>query len=137
MGSQARLGLKRRRKKVSRTEVTGSSSDSEAESANRDVRQKLKQDASAGRPGVTATEEFNNTPVVAKLTDEDIATFGRYYMKKVTEEFAEDLDRIRRADDFHGGALELLVKALQDGTAVFATEDQRRIVLSTRNSQNI
>ena len=43
-------------------------------------------------------------------------------------EFAEDLDRIRGADDFKDDALEILIAALRQGTGVFKEEEKRRIV---------
>lgn len=62
-------------------------------------------------------------------TDTQISEeFTRYYMQRVTEEFAEDLDVIRTADDFQNSAFPLLVHALQQGTAMFSIEDKRRVV---------
>ena len=49
-------------------------------------------------------------------------------MQRATTEFAEDLDKVRGADDFKGDALPLLINALQQGTSVFSIEEQRRIV---------
>lgn len=54
--------------------------------------------------------------------------FTKYYMLRATTEFAEDLDEIRRADDFKEDALPLLISALQQGTSIFSIEEQRRIV---------
>jgi ribosome assembly protein 3 len=54
--------------------------------------------------------------------------FTRYYMQRATEEFAEDLDAIRTADDFQDSALPILVHALQQGTSIFSIEDKRRVV---------
>jgi ribosome assembly protein 3 len=63
------------------------------------------------------------------MTDTDVsATFTKHYMQRATQEFAEDLDRIRAADDFKDDALPLLINALQQGTSVFSIEEQRRIV---------
>jgi ribosome assembly protein 3 len=56
------------------------------------------------------------------------AAFTKYYRQRAAQEFAEDLDRVRAADDFKGDALPLLVKALEQGTSVFSIEEQRRIV---------
>lgn len=65
------------------------------------------------------------------MTDSEIsAAFRKYYMQHATLEFAEDLDRIRGADDFNDSALPTLVSALEAGTAVFPIEDQRRIVMA-------
>jgi ribosome assembly protein 3 len=62
-------------------------------------------------------------------TDTQISEeFTRYYMQRVTEEFAEDLDAIRTADDFQDSTFPLLVHALQQGTSIFSIEDKQRVV---------
>ncbi|KAK3320058.1 ribosome-assembly protein 3-domain-containing protein [Cercophora scortea] len=63
------------------------------------------------------------------MTDQQVASeFTSYYLSRVTQEFAEDLDKVRAADDFKNDAIQLLVNALQQGTALFSPEEQRRIV---------
>jgi ribosome assembly protein 3 len=65
----------------------------------------------------------------AKETDKAVsAEFTSYYLQRATKEFAEDLDKIRNADDFKSDAVPLLVHALEQGTALFSPEDQRRII---------
>jgi ribosome assembly protein 3 len=65
------------------------------------------------------------------MTDaEATSAFTKYYMQRATEEFSDDLDRVRVADDFKGDALPLLVSALQQGTSIFSIEEQRRVVLA-------
>ena len=59
---------------------------------------------------------------------EALPEFTSFYLQQATQEFAEDLDRARTADDFKGDALPMLIKALQQGTALFAPADQRRVV---------
>jgi ribosome assembly protein 3 len=62
-------------------------------------------------------------------TDQKVAAdFTSYYLQRVTKEFAEDLDKVRAADDFKNDALQILVNALQQGTAMFSPEEQKRIV---------
>ncbi|KAI0424884.1 ribosome-assembly protein 3-domain-containing protein [Xylaria sp. FL1042] len=56
------------------------------------------------------------------------ADFTSYYLQQSTKEFAEDLDKIRSADDFKGDALPMLIKSLQQGTSMFSAVDQKRIV---------
>ncbi|KAI1826585.1 ribosome-assembly protein 3-domain-containing protein [Xylaria intraflava] len=56
------------------------------------------------------------------------AAFTAYYLQQSTKEFAEDLDKIRGADDFKGDALPVLVRSLQQGTSMFSAADQKRIV---------
>ena len=61
--------------------------------------------------------------------DQEIASeFTSYYLQRATKEFAEDLDKVRAADDFKNDALPILVSALQQGTALFSPEEQRRII---------
>jgi ribosome assembly protein 3 len=57
--------------------------------------------------------------------------FKSYYLQRATQEFAEDLDRVRGADDFKADGLQLLVHALGQGTRMFTDEKKMR-VLETR-----
>ncbi|KAM7197167.1 Ribosome-assembly protein 3 domain containing protein [Naviculisporaceae sp. PSN 640] len=62
-------------------------------------------------------------------TDQQISEeFTSYYLQRVTKEFAEDLDKVRNADDFKSDAMPLLISALQQGAALFSPDEQRRIV---------
>lgn len=54
--------------------------------------------------------------------------FTSFYLQRVTTEFAEDLDKIRGADDFKGDALPILIEALKNGTSLFSEEEKRRVV---------
>jgi ribosome assembly protein 3 len=68
-----------------------------------------------------------------ELTDAQVTTeFKKFYLQRATQEFAEDLDKVRGADDFREGALPLLINALSQGTSTFSREDQRRIVEAGR-----
>jgi ribosome assembly protein 3 len=62
--------------------------------------------------------------------------FTQYYTRQATLEFAEDLDRLRGAEDFKEDALALLVQALQQGTALFSTEEQRRVVMGEMEAES-
>ncbi|KAG9244319.1 putative ribosome assembly protein 3 [Calycina marina] len=63
------------------------------------------------------------------LTSAEVsAAFTKYYLQHATQEFAENLDKVRAAEDFRDDALPLLVNALQQGTSLFTAEEQRRIV---------
>ncbi|KAJ0115903.1 hypothetical protein N8I77_003787 [Diaporthe amygdali] len=64
-----------------------------------------------------------------QMTDKEVsAAFTSFYLQRATKEFAEDLDKIRNADDFKSEAIPTLVSALSQGTAMFSSADQRRIV---------
>ena len=54
--------------------------------------------------------------------------FETFYMKQVTTEFADDLDKIRNADDFNEKSLPILIEALKQGTSIYSEEEKRRIM---------
>lgn len=60
--------------------------------------------------------------------------FQSYYLQRATQELAEDLDRVRGADDFKTDSVFYLVHALQQGASQFSKSDQSR-VLSARKEQ--
>jgi ribosome assembly protein 3 len=49
-------------------------------------------------------------------------------MQHAATEFAEDLDKVRGAEDFKDEALPILIHALQQGTSVFSPQEQKRVV---------
>ncbi|KAK5685863.1 hypothetical protein LTS10_001976 [Elasticomyces elasticus] len=54
--------------------------------------------------------------------------FEDFYLKQATKEFANDLDKLRAAGDFHPTkSVPLLVAALRQGTACFGKEERRKI----------
>lgn len=66
-----------------------------------------------------------------RMSDDAVsAEFTSFYLQRATKEFAEDLDKIRSADDFKNDAIPVLVHALSQGTSMFSAADQRRIVAS-------
>lgn len=60
--------------------------------------------------------------------------FNQVYLNLVTEQFANELESLRRANDFGPGSLELLVAGLKQGANIF-DEEQKRMILSGKNSQ--
>jgi ribosome assembly protein 3 len=60
------------------------------------------------------------------------AAFAQFCTRRAAQEFAEDLDRVRQAEDFQGDALPLLVAALQQSAGLYSIEEQRRVVLAER-----
>jgi ribosome assembly protein 3 len=70
------------------------------------------------------------------MTDAEVsAAFSKYYLGRAIQEFEEDLDGVRAADDFKGDAVALLVNALQQGTSVYSSEEQRRIVTAGKGKE--
>lgn len=62
--------------------------------------------------------------------------FTGYYLQRATKEFAEDLDRVRTADDFKNDSLFVLLGALRQGTAMFSPDEQRRILTAAAANAN-
>jgi len=56
-------------------------------------------------------------------------------MQRATQEFAEDLDKVRGADDFRDDSLGILVGALRQGTEGFSPEERRRIVTAAEGGK--
>ncbi|KAK1968584.1 hypothetical protein LY78DRAFT_419861 [Colletotrichum sublineola] len=53
--------------------------------------------------------------------------FTAFYLQRTTQEFAEDLDKVREAEDFKADSVPFLVHALQQGTALYSALDQERV----------
>lgn len=106
------------------------SSDSESETEktlSQATQKKVKKYPDGANPDTLTRSQNASNP--GEMTDADVsAAFTKYYMQRATQEFAEDLDQLRGADDFRDDALPLLVNALQQGASLFSIEEQRRIV---------
>jgi hypothetical protein len=61
--------------------------------------------------------------------------FAPYYLQRATTELADDLAKIRHAEDFKPGSLWLLIRALHQGSATFSPGEQKRIVTGGRTEQ--
>lgn len=60
------------------------------------------------------------------------AAFPSWYLRTVTQELAEDLDKVRNAPDFGDAALPLLVHALQQGEGCFSAAEKARVMVGGR-----
>lgn len=63
------------------------------------------------------------TPKSEEATHND--SFDDFYLQQITHEFADDLDKIRKASDFKERSLPVLVAALKQGASSY-TEEERR-----------
>jgi ribosome assembly protein 3 len=66
----------------------------------------------------------------------DKAAFDAYYLQRATSELADDLNKVRSADDFKADSIPALVRALQQGSAQFSASDCERILASVGSTQN-
>lgn len=63
------------------------------------------------------------------------AEFSSLYLQRITKEVAEDIDKVRTADDFKSDSIPFLVHALQQGANQFSPADQKRVVQSSRATE--
>ena len=54
--------------------------------------------------------------------------FSTIYLRKVAAEFADDLDKVREAQDFKASSVPMLIHALKQGESLFTVEERRRVV---------
>ena len=54
-------------------------------------------------------------------------SFDDFYLRQVTQEFANDLDKLRSAKDFSERSVKVLVEALKQGSACFSVEEREKI----------
>ncbi|CAD0039607.1 MAG: Uncharacterized protein AUREO_007750 [Aureobasidium pullulans] len=132
---------KRLRKRKARTEVSDSSdssdssSSSESESSDSEpepkkkavVKTKAKAKVVQRSPSRSSSPEEDQTiapsgPQVGESEAED--AFTSFYLRQMTTEFAEDLDKIRSAGDFNDKSLGLLISALKQGRECFDRHDR-------------
>jgi ribosome assembly protein 3 len=74
-----------------------------------------------------ASEPSSVASAAAPLQEEEQvdADFKSRYMRLITSQFADDLDKLRQADDFKDSSLPLLVKALEQGIYCFEPEERK------------
>lgn len=54
--------------------------------------------------------------------------FSTIYLRKIASEFADDLDKVREAQDFKASSVPMLIHALKQGESLFTVEEKRRVV---------
>ena len=54
-----------------------------------------------------------------------------YYMKQITAEFADDIDKLRNAPDFSERSVPILIQALKQCSKGFNDEDKEKIMKGT------
>lgn len=61
--------------------------------------------------------------------------FEAFYLRNVTVELADDLDKVRAAGDFSDEKLGILVKALKQGADLFSAEEKRAFLERQRERE--
>lgn len=73
------------------------------------------------RPFIAIDRKFQSTTAPNE-------TFESYYLRRVTAEFADDIDKVRNASDFTEKSVPVLIQALKQGAYNFSEEDKRTIM---------
>ena len=60
--------------------------------------------------------------------------FDAWYLRLVTDEFASDLDKLRKAPDFKESSVPILIRALKQGAELFS-EEEKKIVMGQLAAQ--
>lgn len=89
------------------------------------------QDASpsASPPPVQKSTTLVKPAVAAAKPDEE---FDAIFIRKITTELADDLDKVRSAQDFKANSIPMLIHALKQGESLFSVEEKRRVVATSK-----
>lgn len=72
----------------------------------------------------TSPENANNEPPA----EPEETDFDSYYLKQVTNEFADDLDNLRKAGDFNEEFLPILIGGLKGTAGVYSEEEKAKVM---------
>jgi ribosome assembly protein 3 len=64
----------------------------------------------------------------AKASSKPTEDFGAIYLRKIAAELADDLDKVREAQDFKANSVPMLIHALKQGESLFSAEEKRRFI---------
>lgn len=68
----------------------------------------------------------------AKASSAKDEEFDAIYIRKITTELADDLDKVREAQDFKANSIPMLIHALKQGESLFSSEEKRRVVATAK-----
>lgn len=146
---------KRSKKRRTRTEVSSSSeSDSDSNVSSGKVA-RVEDDASDASPAPVVAKKEKKKKATAQQDDDVVMEdapaspsqpakstcksgnqaqedFGALYLRKIASEFADDLDKVREAQDFKASSVPMLIHALKQGESLFTAEEKRRVVAATK-----
>ncbi|KAG8529290.1 uncharacterized protein KY384_005925 [Bacidia gigantensis] len=54
--------------------------------------------------------------------------FGSRYLRQVTADFADDIEKLRTASDFKESSVPVLIQALKEGAANFTEKEKREMM---------
>lgn len=77
-------------------------------------------------------------PVLPSRPKEDATSgkqeekFDAIYIRKITTELADDLDKVREAQDFKANSIPMLIHALKQGESLFSVEEKGRVIATLK-----
>ncbi|KAH7346964.1 ribosome-assembly protein 3-domain-containing protein [Pyrenochaeta sp. MPI-SDFR-AT-0127] len=78
-----------------------------------------------------------DAPVASSVKPKSVSKaeeeFSAVYLRKITTELADDLDKVREAQDFKASSVPMLIHALKQGESLFTGEEKRRVVGGTES----
>ncbi|KAF1808462.1 hypothetical protein P152DRAFT_217849 [Eremomyces bilateralis CBS 781.70] len=89
-----------------------------------------KRPEAVSEPAVDVLLESGYSKDTLKKIDEEFVPF---YLRQVTTELSDDLDKLRNATDFSAKSLPILIQALQEGHIIFSPEQKARIMRVDRD----
>lgn len=81
--------------------------------------------APSASSSITTTQRRQHPPPTQTQIQEE---FTAVYLQKITKELADDLDKVRSAQDFKVSSVPMLVHALKQGAQLFTAEEKARVV---------
>ncbi|KAF2018338.1 hypothetical protein BU24DRAFT_421322 [Aaosphaeria arxii CBS 175.79] len=126
--SESEVEQRQRKKSTTKAIVTEESNPQETIKKARKKKNAVTQvdeDASmldAEEPSHDVSAEQKSRP---SQPDED---FTSIYLRKITAELGDDLNKVREAQDFTAKSLPMLIHALKQGESIFSTEEKKRVV---------
>lgn len=116
--------------KHGRVSVFGWCSDfSNSEIAKKTSKASSKRSEQPVQDSIDVTEQVDVLEVRSKSRQEVEQAFDAAYLQQTSKEFADDLEKLRTANDFKGErSVQLLVAALRQGTSSYNQDEKRRVV---------
>ncbi|KAF2242128.1 hypothetical protein BU26DRAFT_610490 [Trematosphaeria pertusa] len=132
--SESDSGVKQKNRKPVHVGENGASTATEEISSTSPKKVKPSKTTPAQEEGNASTAEDGTSPPPAvssaklKSTPNEAEDFTSIYLRKVTAELADDLDKVREANDFKASSLPMLINALKQGESIYSAEEKRRVV---------
>jgi hypothetical protein len=100
---------------------------------NNDLIPDLEEPEETGEPGQIPQQQSKNPkqllpPQLINRTLND-QEFEDFYLQQITQEFGDDLDKLRQSKDFNDNSLVMLIDALKQGVNIF-DQEQRAVILN-------